>query len=153
MRHRAAATAVMLTAAAVLVVLAFTMGPRSDGIVRTLAAALVPSGSAAERLAMGAAVEMALNVALFVPLGIGLGVAVRSKVLATVLGALLSAGVELGQSTALIDRTPSSRDVLMNSLGAALGVLAVSSLLLLARWARRRRAVVAVQAIPLPAAA
>lgn len=70
-------------------------------------------------------VEAVANVVMFVPLGVLLPWAGRARpAVAVLLGLALSAGIELTQ-LALPERHPTLRDVLMNTLGAALGAAAV----------------------------
>ena len=71
--------------------------------------------------------EAAANVVLFLPVGLLLGTALspRWTWLAAVAGMCLSAAVEAGQSLFLPDRFATPQDVLANSLGAALGTVAV----------------------------
>lgn len=71
--------------------------------------------------------EGAANVVLFFPLGLLLGawLAPRWTWLAAVVGFLLSAAVETGQALLLPERFATPQDVIANSLGAALGTVAV----------------------------
>ena len=67
-------------------------------------------------------VEALANVAMFVPLGLLLPVATRTRAwLAVPAGAGFSALIELSQLTFLPHRVASVQDVVMNTLGAALG--------------------------------
>ena len=72
-------------------------------------------------------IETAANVLLFVPLGILVGAWLRPRWtwLAAGVGICLSAGVEAGQSLLLPERFATPEDVVANSLGAALGTIAV----------------------------
>lgn len=81
--------------------------------------------------------EAAANVAFFLPVGLLLGAALspRWTWLAAVAGICLSAAVEAGQALFLPDRVATPQDVLANSLGAALGTVAVYAW----RTARRGR--------------
>lgn len=76
-----------------------------------------------ERLNVHAA-EFAANIALFVPLGLLGALLVPRRRWWAVLVALvaLSVGIEAVQAFGLSYRQPSARDVLGNSLGAAIGV-------------------------------
>lgn len=85
-------------------------------------------------------VEAAANVALFVPLGVLVALQLRARWswLAVPIGALVSAGVETTQLLLLSQRFATVQDVLMNTLGSALGA-GIGALL---RWrlvARERR--------------
>lgn len=69
------------------------------------------------------AVEAAANVAMFVPLGALLALATRLRPGAAVaVGAAFSVLIELTQLTLLPHRFATVQDVVMNSLGALLGV-------------------------------
>ncbi|WP_312180576.1 VanZ family protein [Arthrobacter sp.] len=72
-------------------------------------------------------VEAAANVVLFVPLGllVGAWLSPRWTWLAALAGFCLSAGVETGQALLLPERFATPQDVMANTLGAALGTVAV----------------------------
>ncbi|MET1065220.1 MAG: VanZ family protein [Arthrobacter sp.] len=72
-------------------------------------------------------VEGAANVVLFFPLGlmVALLLPIRRWWLAGVAGALISAAIETVQYLALSQRQASLGDILYNTLGAALGALAI----------------------------
>lgn len=72
-------------------------------------------------------VETAANVLLFVPLGLLVGTWLGSRWtwLAAVAGCCLSMAVETSQALLLPGRVPTLQDVLANTLGAALGTVAV----------------------------
>ena len=79
-------------------------------------------------------VEFAANSALFVPLGVLWASAARTPRLrraasAALIGAAVSIAVELGQRFLLDERTTDPRDVIANTLGSVLGVLATVLLL------------------------
>ncbi len=82
-------------------------------------------------------VEFAANALLFLPLGLiaTLALGARRAWWAVAGGFVLSCLVELGQWLLLPDRTPSARDVLANTCGAAIGAL-----IAVAALARQRRA-------------
>lgn len=84
-------------------------------------------------------VEFGANIAMFVPIGLFflLLLGRRHWWLAILLGAMLSVGIELSQAAFLPTRYPSVRDVVSNSTGAIIGVLA--GLVLTAAKARRIR--------------
>lgn len=90
-----------------------------------------------------AGVEAGANVVMFGPFGVLVGLLVRparawwARVVAG--GAALSAGIETAQLLFLPTRVPTVQDVVMNTLGAALGVLVlvVGHRVLLARRDRR----------------
>ncbi|WP_258724167.1 VanZ family protein [Cellulomonas sp. NS3] len=90
-----------------------------------------------------AGVEAGANVVMFGPFGVLVGLLVRparawwARVVAG--GLVLSAGIETAQLLFLPTRVPTVQDVVMNTLGAALGVvvLVVGHRLWLARRARR----------------
>ena len=74
-------------------------------------------------------VEAVANVAMFVPFGILLPLAVRWPTWPVVpLGAAFSTAIELSQLMFFPERIPSPQDVVMNTLGAALGVAALAAL-------------------------
>jgi glycopeptide antibiotics resistance protein len=62
-----------------------------------------------------------LNILLFVPLGAALRLRGLSLVSAVLAALALSAGVELAQAIVVSGRTTSVDDLLLNTLGAALG--------------------------------
>ncbi|OOB90059.1 VanZ family protein [Rathayibacter sp. VKM Ac-2630] len=70
-------------------------------------------------------IERAANVALFVPLGVLLALHLRARWawLAVVVGATTSAVIETGQLLFLSDRFATTDDVVMNTLGAAIGTV------------------------------
>lgn len=70
------------------------------------------------------AAEFAANIALFVPLGLLVALLLPRRRWWVALVALvaLSLGIEIVQAVALSFRQPSPRDVLANSVGAAIGV-------------------------------
>lgn len=90
-----------------------------------------------------AGVEAGANVVMFVPFGVLVGLLARparawwARVVAG--GLVLSAGIETAQLLFLPSRVPTVQDVVMNTLGAALGVLVllVGRRLRIARRARR----------------
>ena len=65
-------------------------------------------------------IEFAANIALFLPLGFLLTLLFRHPWYGTVLAIVLSAGVEVAQIV-IPDRQASLRDVISNSIGAAIG--------------------------------
>lgn len=71
--------------------------------------------------------EAAANVAMFVPFGILTWLWLRRWWAALLLGIAASCLIELSQWAFLPTRYPSSQDVAMNSLGTAIGVLAVTT--------------------------
>lgn len=81
-------------------------------------------------------VEAVANVVMFVPFGVLVPVVLGRRGGVTVLlGALLSGAIELTQLVLLPDRVSTVQDVVLNTLGAAVGVL----VLVLLRTAVRRR--------------
>jgi len=91
-------------------------------------------------------VEALANVALFVPLGLLLPAATRWRPwVAVPVGAVFSTLIEISQLLFLPHRFPTVQDVVMNTLGAAIGAAVVLG----ARAARRRRAA-AVSPAPAP---
>ncbi len=84
-------------------------------------------------------IEFTANIVLFVPFGLLLGALSRPgrRWLAFLLCVAGSAAIELGQALFLPHRIASIADVVANSIGAALGVLAIA---LVARVTRSRRA-------------
>lgn len=81
-----------------------------------------------------AVVEAVANVVMFVPFGVLVGLLLPRRWWAVALGALTSAAIELAQLAFLPSRVPTVQDVVMNTLGAAVGVA-----LLAAYGARRAR--------------
>jgi len=80
--------------------------------------------------------EALANVALFVPLGLLLPLATRARPWSAVpTGAALSTLIELTQLAFLPHRFATVQDVVLNTLGAALG----AGVVLVARARRRRR--------------
>jgi VanZ family protein len=71
------------------------------------------------------AVEAASNVLMFVPFGVLVGLLVRRAWLVVALGCALSLLIETSQALFLPTRVADPRDVVMNTLGAAVGVLLV----------------------------
>lgn len=70
-------------------------------------------------------VEAASNVLMFVPFGVLVGLLVRRGPLVVALGCALSVAIETCQALFLPTRVADPRDVVMNTLGAVLGVLLV----------------------------
>ena len=85
-----------------------------------------------------ARVEQAMNVVLFVPFGVAAVMLVRPRWWwsAVFIGFGVSTAVELVQFTFLPGRTGSVRDVVTNTIGAALGACGLQ---LARRWRRRMR--------------
>lgn len=67
-------------------------------------------------------VEAVANVVMFVPFGVLVGLLLRRPWVAVALGALTSTTIELAQAAFLPSRVPTVQDVVMNTLGAAVGV-------------------------------
>jgi glycopeptide antibiotics resistance protein len=65
-------------------------------------------------------IEFAANIAVFVPLGFLLTLLFRHPWYGTILAVVLSAGVEIAQ-VVIPHRQPTLRDVISNSIGAAIG--------------------------------
>lgn len=84
--------------------------------------------------------DSVLNTLLFVPLGaaVALLLSRRAWPLAVVAGFVLSAGVEFAQAS-IPGRVPDAGDVLWNTVGAAVGVVAVTLPRAAAAGVRRRR--------------
>lgn len=72
------------------------------------------------------AAELLGNVLLFLPLGATLAIAGLRARAATAVALVLSAGIELAQYYVVVGRVASPTDVLTNTLGAAIGALALS---------------------------
>ncbi|MCR2812202.1 VanZ family protein [Microbacterium sp. zg.Y1090] len=83
--------------------------------------------------------EFTANVALFTPVGAlwVLWTGPRRWWLATGVGLALSAAIELTQAIALPARYPDVRDLIANTLGAAVGAGAVAAIARVSRRARR----------------
>lgn len=94
-----------------------------EGLLGWLVDALTRSGMA--HRAAYVVTEAAANVAMFVPFGLFLALLTRHRHrwLAVVVPALTSVGIETTQLALLPDRVATPQDVVMNTLGAALGVL------------------------------
>ena len=86
-------------------------------------------------------VEAAGNVVMFIPLGFLLTLVFRHPWYGTVLALVLSAGVELAQIV-IPDRVTSLRDVVSNTLGAAIGAF-LAWLIVLRREHREKRRIAA----------
>ncbi|WP_203757712.1 VanZ family protein [Cellulomonas chitinilytica] len=84
-----------------------------------------------------AGVEAVSNVLMFVPFGLLVGLLVRRWWVVVLLGLATSAAIELAQLAFLPTRVPTVQDVVLNTLGAATGVLALR---LAARRVPARRA-------------
>jgi len=132
----------VLTAGAVLAaVVALTLAPRAIAWpARTLVLDaldhLPPSWSA---LVLGASADVALNIAFFVPLGaaIALLLPLRWAPASLLLCALVSLAVETLQA-GIPGRVPDAEDVVLNTIGAAIGTVVVIAVRLTARGAGRR---------------
>lgn len=83
-----------------------------------------------------AGLEALANVLMFVPFGVLVSLLVRRTWLVVVLGLCLSSAIELAQLLLLPTRVPTLQDVVLNTLGAALGVLGLQ---LVRSVATRRR--------------
>lgn len=108
------------------------VGPQVESAIRRLVRALqsIPGGG----WVTYSGVEFTANVAMFVPLGL-LVVAWRGRWWHGILGALvLSAGIETWQLLMLPTRVADVRDLVANTLGAALGV---GGAMAFSRWFRR----------------
>lgn len=70
--------------------------------------------------------EFGANILLFVPLGVLLALILpRARSLVAPLALVIAVAVECVQAVALAQRTPSVPDVVANTIGAALGLIAV----------------------------
>jgi len=78
-----------------------------------------------------AGVEAVANVVMFLPFGVLVGLLVRRWWVVVLLALATSTAIELAQLAFLPTRVPTVQDVVLNTVGAALGVLA------LRLWARR----------------
>jgi len=74
-----------------------------------------------------AGLEAGANVLMFVPFGVLVGLLVRRGWLVVALGLCLSAAIELTQLLLLPTRVATVQDVVLNTLGAALGVLGLQA--------------------------
>ncbi|WP_291881228.1 VanZ family protein [Cellulomonas sp.] len=72
-----------------------------------------------------AGVEAVANVVMFLPFGVLVGLLVRRWWIVVLLALATSATIELAQLAFLPTRVPTVQDVVLNTLGAALGVLAL----------------------------
>jgi glycopeptide antibiotics resistance protein len=86
-----------------------------------------------------AGLEATANVLMFVPFGVLVGLLVRRRWLVVVLGLCLSGAIELTQLLLLPTSVPTVQDVVLNTVGAALGVLGLQAVRSLR--ARRRAAI------------
>ncbi|MGY4643719.1 VanZ family protein [Cellulomonas sp. URHB0016] len=94
-----------------------------------------------------AGVEAVSNVLMFVPFGVLVGLLVRRSWVVVLLGCATSTAIELAQLAFLPTRVPTVQDVVMNTLGAALGLAG------LRWWAHRAAGRVPRQEDPAPAGA
>lgn len=128
--------------AAVAAVAALTLGPRAivaparDAFMRSMDAVPAPlpawiSTADAERL---------LNTLMFVPLGATIALLLHRRLwpLAILAGFAMSAAVEYAQAT-IPGRVPDAADVFWNTVGAAIGVVLLTSTRLVHRRLRRIR--------------
>lgn len=105
----------------VLALIAFWPSPVDQG-----AGPILHSITAAVPWLTYSVIEFSANVVLFVPLGAILSLALPSRRKWVVPIALaVTILIEVGQALLLTQRTPSVRDVIANTLGAAIGLLAV----------------------------
>lgn len=86
-----------------------------------------------------AGLEAVANVIMFVPFGVLVGLLLRRSWLVVLLAFCLSAAIELAQLLFLPTRVPTVQDVVLNTLGATLGVL---GLRLVRSLMTRRRTVI-----------
>ena len=82
-------------------------------------------------------IEFSANIAMFLPLGFFLTLFFRHPWYGTILALVLSAGVEIAQIV-IPDRVASVRDVVSNTLGAAIGAF-LAWLFVLRREHKKRR--------------
>lgn len=119
-----------LLVAYLLAVAAVTLGPAPAddgtlGLVRTLVARLADLGLPITYLGL----EAVANVVMFVPFGVLVGLLLdRPRWVVVLLGAVTSAAIETVQ-LALPTRVPTLQDVVLNTLGAALGVVVLELVL------------------------
>lgn len=127
------------TAVAVLGVAALTLGPRA--VVAPMRGSLLRATEAVAAPALAlfpfADLDQLLNAILFVPLGAALALLLSRRLwwLGMIAGLALSAAVELLQGS-IPGRVPDADDVLWNTVGTAVGVLAVAVPRLIAVLAR-----------------
>ncbi len=127
------------TAAALAFIASLTLLPTSDA--KRVAVLCLACG-------MRGLADAVLNVALFAPLGLALAAGGLRLGQAVPLGALLSLCIEVAQLF-IPGRDASVGDVLTNTLGTALGVLAWRAAPRLLSWARPRRRALALGVAPL----
>jgi VanZ family protein len=125
--------------AALAFVVGMTIGPPPDGVIHRVADHLASSPYGRWRAAD--LLEKFFNVCLFVPVGAALWVAGVRPVLTTIaFSALGSLAIEVVQSWSLVGRQPQLSDVVMNTLGAAVGATTVWVLLQVLRVSPPRAA-------------
>jgi VanZ family protein len=136
-------TLILLTGASLAVVLGVTMVPWGgwgnfglttnalDSITRNV------RPERADLTSWAHAGDGPLNVLLFVPLGFSLALLLRRPITAAILCVLLSVGIECYQSS-LTTRVGSFADVVANGLGAAVGALLATVILLVWRPGSRK---------------
>ncbi|WP_162564376.1 MULTISPECIES: VanZ family protein [Microbacterium] len=137
-RRRVRAVAVLAAAAAVTLL---TLGPRSlvapaRGAFLGLLADIAPL----EAWFPGGDAERALNTAMFVPFGAALAMILsrRAWPIAILAGLAASTFVECLQAS-IPGRVPDLRDVVWNTVGAAIGAVAVTAVRLMLAAGRRDR--------------
>ena len=80
--------------------------------------------------------EFGANILLFVPLGVLLTLILRDRALVLPIAIVLTLAIESVQGVLLDRRTPSELDMVANTAGACIGLLAVAAW----QWWRRRPA-------------
>ena len=134
MRRGRAIALALVGAAAVAAVVALLVPTHPERGLLTLVGRLLPPGSLADGSPLWWAFESVGNVALFVPVGIGAAL-ILGPARGLFVAVVVSAACELAQHW-IPDRNASLSDVLLNSIGAAVGVaLAVA---VRSRTARRQ---------------
>jgi hypothetical protein len=83
-------------------------------------------------------VEFTANIVLFVPMGFFLTLLFRHPWYGAILGVVVSAGVEIAQIV-IPDRQPSLRDIISNSIGAAVGAFLAWLIVLVPAHRRAKR--------------